>query len=67
MPNPPQRVGATAGLARCGLLLAGAALLAACTGPLPEAHLPVSGISGMNGGAADTIYYDRDANPHFQG
>ena len=54
-------------LLRPSLLLATIALLAACTGPHPEAHIPSSGATGLNGGSETTLHYDNAGRPHFQG
>ncbi len=48
------------------MLIAGLVLIAACAGPHPVAHIPVSGINGNVGGSEETIYYDRAGHPHFQ-
>ena len=42
------------------------AVLSACSGPQPMAEIPVSGISGTNGGATETIYYDSQGHAHFE-
>lgn len=57
---------ATARLTWRGLLLVGVALLTSCGGLYPEAHIPVSGITGNNGGATETIYYDSAGSAHFR-
>jgi hypothetical protein len=49
-----------------GFLMFGATLLASCSGIHSEAHIPVSGISGSDGGAIATIYYDSTGHPHFR-
>ena len=49
----------------CWLLLAMLAL-AACSGP-HSATIPVSGVNGPNGGAEETLYFDRTGHAHFQG
>ena len=58
--------GVLSALASCRFFLAAAALVAACSGPFPEASIPASGVNGMNNGALDTIYYDQNGNPHFR-
>lgn len=38
--------------------------LSACGAP-QVAHLPASGVSGPNGGAEETLHYDKAWRPHF--
>jgi hypothetical protein len=46
-----------------GIVLSVAACALPAAGP---AEIPASGISGPNGGATETIYYDGMGKPHFQ-
>ena len=50
---------------RLWLVIAGVSLLAACSGTQRPAQIPLSGINGNNGGADETIYYDKTGHPHF--
>lgn len=40
--------------------------LTACAGLDLEPHIPVSGVTGNEGGAELTLYYDGRGRPHFQ-
>ncbi len=42
------------------------AALSACSGAEPRAQVPVSGVSGGDGGSTDTIYYDSQGRAHFE-
>ena len=41
-------------------------IFSACSGMQPMAQIPVSGVSGSDGGADETIYYDSQGHAHFE-
>ena len=55
----------TQSILRCAVLIAGLAVLAAC-GAQHVAQIPASGVSGMNGGADDTLSHDRAGKALFR-
>jgi ABC-type glycerol-3-phosphate transport system substrate-binding protein len=51
---------------RLAAALALLTILSACSGLQPTAQIPVSGVSGSDGGSTETIYYDSQGHAHFE-